>query len=64
MKDFIRGAWKALAGGLYAAASAAGIVIADLDWRAIAGAFVVGALGVYFSPANKAGGPAPEREPL
>lgn len=60
MKDFVRGAWKALAGGLYSAATAAGIVLTDLDWRAIAGAFVVGVLGVYWSPSNK---PA-EREPL
>ncbi|MGH9247933.1 MAG: hypothetical protein ACRD0W_00210 [Acidimicrobiales bacterium] len=66
MKDFIRGAWKAIAGGVYAAASAAGIVVADLDARAIAAAFVVGALGVYFAPANQkvVGIAARRREPL
>lgn len=64
MKDFIRGAWKALAGGLYAAAASAGVVVADLDWRAIIGAFVVGVLGVYFSPSNKTATTTPEREPL
>lgn len=62
MMDFLRGARKALVGGLYSAASAAGIVVADLDWRAIIGAFVVGVLGVYFSPRNKP--TTREREPL
>lgn len=53
MRDLIRKTWKGLAGGLYSAASAAGIVVADLDWRAIAGAFAVGLVGVYFAPSNK-----------
>jgi hypothetical protein len=59
---YIKSAWKAIVGGVYAAASAAGIIVADLDWQAIIGAFVVGLLGVYFSPRN-----VPieqEREPL
>ena len=53
MKKFIRSAWKALAGGASAAAAAAGITWAELDWKELLAAFVVGAVGVYVSPSNK-----------
>lgn len=48
----LRSAKKAIAAGIAAAASAAGIVIADLNWPAIVGAFIVGIVGVYLAPAN------------
>lgn len=59
---YVRAAWKGIAGGLTAAAAAAGIVVTDLEWQGIIGAFVVGLLGVYFAPRNVP--VEQEREPL
>lgn len=53
MASFLKSAKKAIAGGIAAALAAAGIVAADLDWRAIFAAFVIGVLGVYFAPSNE-----------
>lgn len=53
MRSFVRSAWKAIAGGVSAAAAAAGITLSSLDWRELIAAFIIGALGVYFAPSNK-----------
>jgi hypothetical protein len=53
MKAFLRKSKKAIASGLSGGASAAGIVVSDLDWRAIIGAVVFNALVVWWSPSNE-----------
>jgi hypothetical protein len=55
MKHFLNRSRKAVIGGLIASASAAGIIVSELEWEGIVAAFIVNAFAVWMTPNAKDG---------